>query len=286
MTDRIPGGNAFNSATREDLSLATFLRIPTSLYHQLKTKLQSLLETFYSTVIGPPGAPEKADYGDIDFLVHADSSNRETLDTLAVRLEAKGKLSFGRRIWNSAIPLTRQRFPNIDTAAYADKFGSNPANACVQVDVRLSQSVERLHWRVFKHSYGDLWRILGVIIRPYGLTANEDFLCVRVKEVEHGEGSKDAARVKLIDDVDETMRFLGLGVDGFHRGFEKELEVFDWVTQCRCFQTDSFFASQEAAATGQDAASSAAKADPSELPQASSNINQEYVLQHRAQALR
>lgn len=277
-----PGGNAFDSATGEDLSSATFPRVPTSLYHQLKANLHVLLEQFYGTVICPPDAPEKIDHGDIDFLVHAGINNKETIDTLAVQLGAKGRLSFGGGIWSFAIPLTSQRLPEIEIDAYGDKLGQDPANACVQVDVRLSESLEKLHWRVFKHSYGDLWQILGVIGRPYGLTANEEFLCVRIKEIEDGEGSKDAARVKLTDDVDESMRFLGLDVDAFHKGFQKELEVFEWATQCRLFHTDSFFAPQEVPSTIHPKAEDAVEADEPRLPQASSNINRSMSCQTRS----
>ncbi|KAF7375035.1 hypothetical protein MSAN_00389600 [Mycena sanguinolenta] len=59
------GGSAFSAI----LPASAFPRIPPEVYHALKARLTPRLQSLYSIVSTPYEAPEKADHGDLDFLV-------------------------------------------------------------------------------------------------------------------------------------------------------------------------------------------------------------------------
>lgn len=59
------GGNAFCAM----LSSAAFPRLPPAVYRALKSDMLTKISEFYDCVGVPPEAPEKADYGDVDYLV-------------------------------------------------------------------------------------------------------------------------------------------------------------------------------------------------------------------------
>lgn len=59
------GGSAFRST----LGQTAFPRLPPSVYNALKGRLQSRISELYTYVSVPKEAPQKEDYGDLDFLV-------------------------------------------------------------------------------------------------------------------------------------------------------------------------------------------------------------------------
>lgn len=58
------GGHAFRQASLPD---SAFPRLPPAVYQALKARVTPLLKAFYVHVETPIEAPEKADYGDLDF---------------------------------------------------------------------------------------------------------------------------------------------------------------------------------------------------------------------------
>lgn len=59
------GGNAFGSI----LKASSFPRLPPAVYAALKSRLLPKIQELYSFVAVPIEAPEKPDYGDLDFVV-------------------------------------------------------------------------------------------------------------------------------------------------------------------------------------------------------------------------
>lgn len=237
------GGNLFTALNKRasDEAPLEFPRLPTALYLQLQTQVFKILTAHagFTTAVFPPDPPGKPDHGDIDVLVHSaitpTPKTLQDLPSLVKLLHATQHFNSGG-VWNFAIPLIS--FHQIDSTTYPNL--ANPQTH-LQIDLHVCSTLQELQWRAFKASYGDLWQILDVIIRPYGLTADEKYLNVRIQEVEEGGSDKDAARIRLTGDPDETLRFLGLDVDAFHRGFKTEEEVFRFAISCRLFRTDSFF---------------------------------------------
>lgn len=226
------GGKAFNAPQGGKPALANFPRMPPPLYTALREQIRRVLSHHFSTITFPAEAPEKPDHGDLDVLVHSASGCNPGLERITEILGA-----IQSRAYTFAVPMTAPCFAGIDLNVY----GPNFSDALVQVDLRICKDLEELHWRAFKNGYGDLWQILGVLIRPLGLTVDESHLCVRIQEVEDGSGSKEDTKVRLCDEPDEVLNFLGLDLEEYHRGFETEMQVFEWCARCRFFSTTSLF---------------------------------------------
>lgn len=88
---------------------------------------------------------------------------------------------------------------------------------------------------LFKHAHGDLWNLLGSIIRPYGLTVDEVGLYLRIPEIEKLDKKK--AKVLLTTDPCEVLRFLGLRFDGprWEEAFDSTEQVFQYAATSRLF---------------------------------------------------
>lgn len=231
------GGRTFSVPQDGKPALENFPRMPPALYIALRERVRELLSTYFTTVTFLPEAPEKPDHGDLDVLIHSSSGNNPGLERIAEVLGAVQSRSPGLTSWTLALPIDAACFQNVDVDAYGPDFSA----ALVQVDLRVCKELNELHWRGFKNGYGDLWQILGVLIRPIGLTVDESHLCVRIQEVEDGSGSKEDTKVRLCDEPDEVLVFLGLDVEEYRKGFETEMQVFQWCVRCRFFSTASLF---------------------------------------------
>lgn len=209
------GGKAFSPALRTP-------RIPPSVYHGLRSQNISLLSTFYKYVASPREVPGKLSHGDIDILVFAplDSLSPPTSTTLSVALNAVHALS-NTIITSFAIP-------------YPGKL-----EEYVQVDVQLAPSKELFEWQLFHTSYGDFWNILGTAIRPFGLTANERGLFLRISEIE--DVDKNRSLVFLGSEPDAVLMFCtGMDVEEYKRGWGSVGDMLGWLSRGRFMRKESF----------------------------------------------
>ena len=206
------GGNAF---ANEDPALPT-PRMPEPIYSDAQQKYISILLKYYSHVGSPIEAPQKADYGDIDVLVTGSHSNVDMTDEMLCQI--LGARKFKR---NSATICFAVPWPDCK-----ERY--------IQIDVHFCPSVENFQWMLFHHSHGDLWNIVGTMIRPFGLTVNETGLYLRIWEIE-GKVPKDMAKVKLTSDSGAVLRFLGLEEDAFKTKFASLDDMFDYITTCRFY---------------------------------------------------
>lgn len=85
------------------------------------------------------------------------------------------------------------------------------------------------------HNHGDLWGLLGFLIRPLGLVVDEKALYIRIPEVE--QHHRKMARVFLTNKPNEVLDFLGLGnTDGeIGRPFPSVDEMFEYAARSRWF---------------------------------------------------
>lgn len=101
------GGNAFKSI----LSESAFPRLTPAVYRVLKARLLSSLQTLYSHVAVPAEAPEKSDYGDLDFVVAYPNTNTNSLvnvrpEVVQKAIGASHMLPMeGNRTSNFAVPV-------------------------------------------------------------------------------------------------------------------------------------------------------------------------------------
>ena len=214
------GGSAFSS---EGLLTP---RMPPSVYYPLRDSLQEILQkSFYAHVQTPIEAPEKPDHGDIDIKVCSPLKSFTSRDIA----EVIGAKHFKRIGSNEhfAIP-----WPKSDEAS-SDHNVNISKETFIQVDVELIPNPAEHDWAVFQHSHGDLWNILGVFIREYGLTASNSGIYVRIEEIE--PHNKTAARVLLTADRRAALNFLGLDYDRYWAPFKTKRELFEYVGTCRFY---------------------------------------------------
>ncbi|KAF4976031.1 hypothetical protein FZEAL_7249 [Fusarium zealandicum] len=104
----------------------------------------------------------------------------------------------------------------------------------IQVDIHYLHTMKQLNYLLFHQAHGDIWQLLGSIIRPYGLTADHEGLHIRIPEVESFDRKK--ARVLLTQDPVEILEFLGLpSGDFWHEPFKSLNEMFEYVAICPMF---------------------------------------------------
>ena len=211
------GGKAF---TRLNPPLST-PRLPPHVYWPLRESLLSLVTKYYKYASSPLEAPEKESFGDIDILASEPLGDVQTTpDELGKALHAKATLKApGPGSRSYAIP-----YPGSD-----DEF--------VQVDVHVCH-METYTWELFTHSHGDLWNLLGTSIRPFGLTANDVGLHLRIAEIE--EANRKKSLLFLTADPSSVLRFLGLDIERYWQPFETSEEMFRYATGMRFFRRDTY----------------------------------------------
>lgn len=95
----------------------------------------------------------------------------------------------------------------------------------------------------FFQSHGDLWQILGSIIRPYGLTVDDKGLHIRVPEGELINRKK--AKVLLTSKPDDILMFLGLPVAEYWRPFVTTEAMFEYIIKCPMFSLPRYSTFEE-----------------------------------------
>ncbi|RSL59222.1 hypothetical protein CEP51_013945 [Fusarium floridanum] len=104
----------------------------------------------------------------------------------------------------------------------------------IQVDVQVFDSSSRLHYMLFHHAHGDIWQLLGNVIKPYGLTVDDKGLWLRIPEIE--EADKKRSKVWLTGDPDEILKFLGLPYTRYWAGPFRDLyQMYEYVANCITF---------------------------------------------------
>ncbi|KAK6355125.1 hypothetical protein TWF696_004248 [Orbilia brochopaga] len=224
------GGSAFAS-----LGLAT-PRMSPDTYLTLKKRYHDILATLYAHVTTPAEAPEKTSYGDIDFLVAEPLPlQKQKLDTVSrAKHGAAGDIvtaAFGAE-YTISIGATRSYAVRIDETS-GGNCGSD-GKIYAQVDVHFCPSVENMRWMAFKHGYGDMWSILGMLARAKGLLADEVGLHLLIPEIE--KRNKEVAKVELTRDVGETLAFFGLDEGVYCQGFDGMEGLFAFMRGCRFFE--------------------------------------------------
>ncbi|GAB0132286.1 hypothetical protein EsDP_00000727 [Epichloe bromicola] len=234
------GGSAFAS---RDTPLYT-PRMPKHVYEHVKAHCHDMLRQHYFCVASPIEGPAKADFGDIDILVawpKVEDKNQTQLQTVAGLLGATDVIPQGS---NLAIPWPKE----LDVARGSEQ----PKH--IQVDVRVCRTLENLEWMLLKHAHGDIWNILGSIMRPYGLTIDDKALFIRIPEVE--KFNKTKAKFFLTAEPSEVLQFLSLPIgSAWDRPFASLNDMFEYVSQCPMFWAYANQRHDESPANNTDVAS-------------------------------
>lgn len=221
-------------------------RIPPDTYFQLKQKYHDILTKLFVHVTTPPEAPAKTSYGDIDYLVAEPITPipQELLDLIPEK-PSNGKTPTQARRTPGPMPLSHLQvlkaafksditIDNADTTSFAaPREDENGETIYAQIDVHVCSSAEQMHWIAFKHAYGDMWSILGMIARAKHLLADEQCLNVMIPEIEPHDKKK--SKVELTRDVGEVLDFFGLDRGWYEKGFKDLEECFGFITSCRFY---------------------------------------------------
>ncbi|KAI9781348.1 MAG: hypothetical protein M1816_002416 [Peltula sp. TS41687] len=227
---RVPKKNKNHDEASELAGLHT-PRMDPATYFRLRAHLLDVLTAHYTQVVVPREAPEKTSYGDVDVLVEspvaAVARGSVAIEDLAKSMGAMRWVKRGSRSMSFAIPA------DDDTGAAGE--GEEGAAVYRQVDVYVCRTGEMEWARMFKGD-GMAWNIIGLMLRPVGITVNDVGLFVRVREIEMEPGwGRDKAMIWLTGDSVEMMEFLGLDRMRWEMGFETVREVFDWIAGMRWF---------------------------------------------------
>ncbi|ATY66185.1 hypothetical protein A9K55_001486 [Cordyceps militaris] len=244
------GGSAFSVGAAP---LRTPRMLP-SLYHAQKRRCQALLRQVYVHVDSPIDGPAKKDFGDIDFLVfqrrpeappppppaieHAKPGS-ELMNEMAALLGAVRTIfNPGEVSSNLAIPWPAGAEDQVSEEAVVEgEAATADEKKYIQVDIRISPSLEAHRWMLFKHAHGDLWNVVGSLVRPYGLTVDDKGMSVRIREIE--AVNKTRAKVHLTSDPARVLDFLGLPRTGAHARtwldtpFATHDALFEYAALCR-----------------------------------------------------
>jgi len=195
--------------------------MPPDVYSALKPRYTTLLLTLFTHAATPIEAPSKLTYGDIDILVSQPKTvPPATSEFLSAHLGAK------RTFKTPGSPTTSLAVPYPDLE---DSF--------VQIDIH-ECSPQTFTWQLFHQSHGDLWNLLGTTIRPFGLTANDAGLHLRIHEIEEWDRKKSV--VLLSREPAEVVQFLGLDSSMYLRPFSGVEEMFAFVKRCRFFRSQRY----------------------------------------------
>jgi hypothetical protein len=209
--------------------------MPYDIYTQVLQRTLALLQKHYKLCASPIEAPGKTSFGDVDILVALPFSETynpfvknggmfmiPVAQKLRTLLSAEAMiLPTGNPTTNFALP-----WPNDNTQ------GSNEREF-IQVDVHHLRTKEAFQWEFFHSAHGDLWNILGAMIRPFGLTVNDVGLYLRIPEIETFDRKKSL--IFLTSDPKEVLDLLGLDVETWWKQFESQEKMFQYATTTKMF---------------------------------------------------
>lgn len=216
------GGNAFTKAPN---ALVT-PRMPEWVYVRVKERCARKLKKLFDFVEVPIQGTDKKDYGDVDILVCGSKNLGQSRDELFESIsKAIGAIRILKEsvLMHAAIPWPPK---------YYD-FGEDDWH--IQIDVNICPTVEAMKWHLFKEAHGDLWNIVGSIIRPYGLTIDDKALWVRVSQME--DASFKGSKVFLTSNPTHILEFLSLPVEEYWRGpFQSFNALSEYIACCPMFR--------------------------------------------------
>lgn len=224
--------------------------MPPAVYEHVIKYCHAKLREIYVVVASPIPVPAKKDYGDIDVFVAWEKNStfptprrpngyprrlsmpvENSLDVAARLLKSEKTIKQLNTNAMLAIPWPKDVPGQTPTHEAPD----NQTPKHIQVDLHLCESLEKVHWMLFKQCHGDIWNILGSVIRPFGLTMDEVGLHIRIPEIEHLDRKK--AKILLTSDASEILNFLGLEytTGSWEKPFASVAELYEYIATCRLF---------------------------------------------------
>jgi len=242
------GGSAFADPSNPAAHLLT-PRMPAHIYEHVRGRALRIIRNFYEQAECPIEAPSKPDFGDVDILVasphdQADTTAASLAAALgAVRYKSNKPTSHFALPWpsagelNGALPSTCTKD---DLGAHRDDTASESAGTqrYIQLDLHVCQTPEDFQWELFHQAHGDLWNILGGMIRPCGLVVNHTGLHLRLDGVDGI--AKDRRTILLTTLPSAVLRHLDLDEASYWRPFESVDAMFAYAASCRFYNPQTY----------------------------------------------
>lgn len=233
------GGKAFGSGG----SALVTPRMPNEVYQLVLSQCHILLKKYYDLVKTPIEAPGKKDYGDVDFLVAEPTELAQDADIKKVYQTLKSSLGATQIRYQSGSPTASfalpwpKEFQDVEISNKADTDDAVcKGKHFVQVDVHICPDKSAWEWELFQHAHGDLWCILGSMIRNLGLTVNNKALFLRVQEIDKVDRKK--SMILLSTKPSEVLGFLGLDEAQWWKRFDSAEAMCEYAASCRFFWAD------------------------------------------------
>ncbi|EME81896.1 uncharacterized protein MYCFIDRAFT_78675 [Pseudocercospora fijiensis CIRAD86] len=242
------GGSAFLSASAEGHPTLHTPRMTPDVYAARKTQYTAALQSYFPEchVVALKEAPEKSDYGDVDFMVCTDRSL--DLKNLATFLGAAGVIDGGPGRCSIAVPQDGSKSchpPVTYKAAGGPGRKGKPSTDknYAQIDIELVHP-SMFKWYSFFASYGDLAGLLGAIMHNIGFTVSDRGLFLRFEELDEAKQmqgirvSKEECLLLLSNEPEEVMRFLGVSPEKYEAGFATIDAFYTWLAESRLVTAD------------------------------------------------
>jgi hypothetical protein len=153
-------------------------RMPQAVYLKMREQTTEALRKLFARVVVATEMPNKADYGDVDFLVFGFlSSPSKTSEKWPAMVSAVSSAFNTKHC--------RRGFLNTDVI-----FSAIPAGVendhWVQIDVKVVEKTDEqsFEWQLFELNYASASKMLGSLLKPLGMTMDPEGLHIRVAEME------------------------------------------------------------------------------------------------------
>jgi len=223
------GGKAFLSL----LPNTTFPRLAPIVYTSLKSTLLPRLTPHFQHVGVPHEAPEKQDYGDVDFVVacpNAAIGHEEIKNALGASVCIPSAQSDGRGTHHFALRLA-DLVPSQPTTPGAEEVTAETSDVYVQVDVNIRKDAQDWENLMFFHAYGDLGMIMGRLATSVGLHLGE----LGLKMTSQALVPTHSSTFLLSTSMPDILSFFGLSMDRWEAGFATQHEAFEWIASSRFY---------------------------------------------------
>lgn len=244
------GGSAFLNARAEGHPTIQIVRLNLEDYTRFKHDLiQRLSASFvWDNIIDCVEAPGKTDFGDIDINISHEGiiDWADVASTIGATAylnrgsEKSQKCSFALRLDGQPCfypPICYTLCKSNDSLQTPSELTKD---AYFQLDLEIV-SPDLKDWTAFYGSYGDLVGILGNAVTNFGFDVTDRGLRLRLQEAddsgrgewEHFQLPLEEGRMMLSSDPKKVMEFFGLNVERYYSGFGSEVEIFEWLGECR-----------------------------------------------------
>lgn len=198
------GGNALKSVVTKRLSDFEYK----ALIAELLPKLQALLNTDLTVL---KNYHNKPDHGDLDIIVRTYHGwNADLINVLKDELGA------------------HEVFKN----SYMYSFDYNE----FQVDLIL-MGEDNYESATFFYQHGDLGNLLGYLVHLNGFKYGHEGLRFTIKDPENGNAIDYINVSKSKFDI---LNFMGLDLSKWEKGFDEKTDIFEYVTSCFFYNSDSY----------------------------------------------